>query len=69
MLATVTYLVRTSSTLLSMETSLELIVLKRHEKLSTMSTKPVTMLTIFPKSCIDRELQKYQKTETYLRKL
>ena len=48
----VTWSVQTSSTLMSIETGMKLIVLKRHKKikrhkkLSSMSPKPVTMPTI-----------------------
>ena len=43
---------------MSMETDLQLIVLKRHERELCMSTKPVAMSTVFFK-----ELQQY-KAET-----
>ena len=42
-----TWSMQTGSTLKSMETGLELIVIKRHKKLSSMSPKSVTMPTIF----------------------
>ena len=54
---------QTSSTLMSMETGMKLIVLKRHKKikrhkkLSSMSPKPVSIALLI-------ELQKYQKAET-----
>ena len=59
----VTKSVQTSSTLMSMETGMKLIVLKRHKKikrhkkLSSMSPKPVSIALLI-------ELQKYQKAET-----
>ena len=70
MLITVT--VQTGSTLISMETGLWLIVLKRlrkiktYKKLNSFPPKPVTMPTI-QSCCIDRELQNYQEAEIKLK--